>query len=146
MKKPFLIVLFLSILTSMAQTSGNKPINKPRNYGICWNIGGPTLITSISGNQFVTPNFKIESGFGLLGGFVGGSYHLGKSKSGKTRPYAGAYITGINGNPIYYVPVGFGLIGKNGFGFSIELAYAGKVGEYVESFWGGIKLGYYFTK
>jgi hypothetical protein len=171
MKKTiFLIAALIFTNTIYAQESPNSIVENPRikrPLGLSLNLGGPTFIASASVDYFVLPLLNVEAGGGIYGYYLSSKYHFqGYAKREKTTLYAGLsliamppyasdgrssssdkWLSPYQQKTLYgvYIPVGFNTIYKNGYTFSIEIAYSSIIKE-VTSFpmWFSLKWGYHF--
>ena len=98
--------------------------------GIHLVLGGPTIITSLSIDYYVSPELKAEIGAGLLGAYGGMTLHLFHIQDEKRwSPYAGAYFIYFPvdvGEALAtgsYLPIGIQYRSKKGFTMSFEIAF-----------------------
>ena len=128
---------------------------KDHRMGVNLNVGGPTVLLSLSTDYFITPCINIEAGIGLFGYYGGIKYHIGgKNLEKNWTPYIGIYRTtntffGLFGYKDVgtYIPIGIQHIRSNGFSFGVEAAglfINGNETNTPPPIWGAIKLGYHF--
>lgn len=156
------IILFIFSVNSYAQEvtkkfNKNPRINRP--FGLSFNLLGPTLVASVSLDCFIMPAVNVETGAGIRGAFgywgfyTGPKYHFGghnKHKEGTL--YTGILLTAfppvdvnVKSEYGYYIPIGLNNISKNGYTFSLEVAY----NSYFDKpkglpIWFALKFGYHF--
>lgn len=117
-------------------------------FGLGFQLGGPTGLTSVYLNYFFTPNFNLEAGFGILGAYAGLKYHFGdKNEPIKWTPYIGLngnYILGLFNDDLFgiYIPIGLQYMSAKGFVFAPEIALIAN--ENTAWPWVALKIGYNF--
>lgn len=129
----------------------NPRLYKP--FGINIYILGPTMVSSLSVDYFLTSSLNVEAGVGLIGTFGGLKYYFdGANKDKNWTPYLGVYLARDMVGSIWgggdfknsiYTPLGIQFQKKKGRTFSAEIAYT-NIG--VLHVWGGLKIGYRFYK
>jgi hypothetical protein len=152
MKNFFLIISLFVAFNVFAQDNSIKNIRADRKFGIGVQLLGPTILTSLQLDYFITQNLNLEVGVGLFGYYGGAKWYFGsKVKPTYWAPYIGgcyisaadfsAFVSGIS--PGAYFPLGIQFISKGGFTFATEVAglFLPNVNSPV---WGAIKLGYHF--
>jgi hypothetical protein len=80
-------------------------------WGLTLNLGGPTLLGSVSLEVFASPSFNFEAGLGIFGVFIGAKKRLVTNDNPTLKPYLGIYsmlIPGIFGSDTtgLFIPVG----------------------------------------
>lgn len=155
MKKFILLLFTLFNLTLICQGQETNPRSE-RKFGFGGQILGPTLLLSVNLNYFITHNFNVEIGGGVIGYYGGLKYYFGKAdKPHRWTPYLGAHYTSVvflnmsssKSNDIkrgVYAPIGIQLMTAKGFTFAPEIAYLYLDNNQKTPIWGAIKLGYNF--
>jgi len=135
--------------------NNNMIKSNPRGYkpfGVNINLLGPTLLTSLSVDYYLTSNLNVEAGAGVIGSFGGLKYHFDDANNDKNwTPYVGVYIANVFSGSIwngvfkktFYLPLGIQFQKKNGTTFAAEIAYT-HIG--IVHVWGSLKIGYRFSK
>lgn len=158
--------LFLIAGLSLAAIVYSQEIPKSRNenprvkrpFGVSLNLGGPTILASVSLDYFVLPVLNIEAGGGIWGYYAGAKYHLkGNVKKKTVTLYTGALLTAFpplfempfdarSPKTYYYVymPVGLNNITKNGYTTSIEIATSNAFVDWKVPLIFSLKFGYHF--
>jgi hypothetical protein len=115
---------------------------------------GPIGGAAITADYFITPKIALEAGAGFRdfdfnhGFTVGARYHVfGKTMLNMT-PYIGLYTAfHYNGSDLQnnslYIPAGIHKIKKNGFSWSVEVAWQRNT-FFDNGFSGGFRIGYRF--
>ncbi len=93
------------------ETDQDKSQDDFNRWGLTLNLGGPTLLGSISLEVFASPSFNFEAGLGILGIFIGAKKRLITNDNKTLKPYVGIYpmlIPGIFGSDTtgLFIPVG----------------------------------------
>jgi hypothetical protein len=146
-----------TLLAYIKQQLKSDIIPSQRNGGLSANLGGPSLFFSLNMDIFLSPNISLEVGAPLqllIKGVYGGiKFHLpiAAQKRSFQSFYVGGIISTISSDLIddrtfAYIPIGFHATYKNGFIFSIELAYLNKFRSNETHIWGQIRLGERFWK
>lgn len=150
-----LVLLFFLVLSLTINSHGQEANPRSeRKFGIGGQLLGPTLLLSANLNYFITHNFNVEIGGGIMGYYGGLKFYFGKAdKQHKWTPYFGAHYTSVvflnisssneNKNGIY-APVGIQLMTSGGFTFAPEIAYLYLDKNQKTPIWGAIKFGYNF--
>ncbi len=157
MKYLFSLSLLLLTFNVIAQDSADYKELNPREenpFGINLVGGGPTILSSISVDYFVSPSINIEAGLGF--GYYGGiKYHINGNCATNWTPYIGAFIARSTFLDIIldifdedddgtglYVPVGVQYTSDGGFTLGIELSYLSILGT--SATYGSLRGGYHF--
>jgi hypothetical protein len=167
----FLAVIFSAALTVPVLAVGVEPLeitphefskkklsdlNRRSRYPFGLNIYGfgPVGVGALTADWFMTPKLALELGAGFRdmdfhnGYTVGVRYHIfGKTMMNMT-PYVGVYTAfHHNGatlqNHNLYVPAGIHRIKKNGFNWSVEVAWQRNT-FFSNGIIGGFRIGYRF--
>jgi len=155
MKKLVIVLIVLMSINLLAQETfvdKNNPRSSNR-FGINANLGGPSLLLSLSLDYFFTPNINVETGAGIFGYYGGVKYHINGNVAEKNwTPYIGLNIIHIPEITLFsttearnglYIPIGIQYLGNSGFTFGTEIA--GLVLDGAKTpVWGAIKIGYHF--
>jgi hypothetical protein len=133
--------------------STNPRLTNP--FGVNINIGGPSILISVSLDYFITPSLNIEAGIGLIGSYGGLKYHFNGNKDDKNwTPYLGVYAAHIPEITFFfttparngvYIPLGIQYIDNKGYTFGVEVAGI-TIRDIADgtNVWGAVKLGYHF--
>ncbi|MFT6718632.1 MAG: hypothetical protein ACJAY8_001028 [Sphingobacteriales bacterium] len=124
-------------------------------FGVNFNVGGPSIVGSISFDYFITSSINVEAGVGYIGFFSGIKYHLeGKKVDRHWTPYVGLYAVRIpelrgdfklDGRNGLYMPLGVQYMSN--FGITIGAEFARIAIESIANdtkYWGALKVGYHF--
>ena len=131
------LIMLLTLLVSsnllaqdISAENSNPRINN--RFGINANLGGPSLILSLSIDYFFTPNINVETGAGLFGYYGGVKYHINGNRPEKNwTPYVGLYLMHIPEITFFntvearnglYIPLGLQYLSNNGFTVGAEMA------------------------
>jgi hypothetical protein len=145
-----------TLLASIKQQKSfnGSSIPSQRNFGLSFNLGGPSFFGSLSMDLFLSRNFSLEFGAPLqlaTQGFYGGAkLHIPlASKSNQFLSlYTGCILSVYNipdtdGGFFPYFPLGLHSTNRKGFIFSIEAAVLR--GD-VPQFWGQVRFGKRFRR
>lgn len=146
---------FAILVACLWNSAWSQNLRQEKNLGLSWQILGPSLLTSVDANCFITPNFNVSAGAGLFGYHGGLRYFWGKATEPTPwAPYFGAFYTNIfdfsmsgsvKGNTQgLYAPVGIQYMRSSGFNISAEVAYIYLHGRDNMPIWGSIQSGYNF--
>ena len=145
------LFLFFKVVLSSAQDTDTHNRRELRPWGVSLNLLGPTGISSVNVDYFISRNISVEVGAGFFGAYVGGKAYIGK-KQWTGMPYVGytAAMFGLPGQDddgVYlynYLPIGYHYVSKKGFNIAIEVAFNPDDTPY--ELFGQLRLGYRFKK
>jgi hypothetical protein len=155
MKKLVIVLIVLLSINLLAQETfldNNNPRSINR-FGINANLGGPSLLLSLSLDYFFTPTINVETGAGIFGYYAGVKYHINGNRAEKNwTPYTGINLMYIPEITLFsttearnglYIPVGVQYLSNSGFTFGAEIAGLVLSGAKTPV-WAAIKIGYHF--
>lgn len=137
MNKFLIATLFFTHFYKVNCQENNQLLN-PRSFqktGFDLRLLGPTVFLAFEANHFINHNINIQAGIGLIGYYGGVQYYHGrKDKKNLIVPYTGFNVgyfyepdfgpgagpSAGGGSVTSYIPLGFQLMIKNGFHFSLE--------------------------
>ena len=128
------------------ETDQDKSQNDYNRWGLTLNLGGPTLLGSISLEVFASPSFNFEAGLGILGIFIGAKKRLITNENDTLRPYLGIYpmlIPGIFSSDTTGLFIPVGVESKLSKHWALALEVAGLITDRelpVTPIWGTFKL------
>jgi len=145
----YLIIPLISFFS--VSVSAQENVRSERRFGFGIQLGGPTLVTSLESDYFITRNINLEAGIGIIGFYGGTKWYFGaKNKPMYWAPYVGACyialpddILGGDWKAGGYFPIGLQYLSKKGFTFAGEVA--GLLHQTAQTpVFGALKMGYHF--
>lgn len=147
----FALALVVSINVIGQEANSNTSFDNPRasrRLGLNNTFFGKSGYASISIDFFITPTINVEIGSGILGNYLGATYHFKGKSIKKWTLYSGVFYSNLEeyeGHGIYF-PLGYHYQGYQGFTFGIEAAVflQDEFFSDIYPMWGGVKIGYHF--